>query len=148
MTSERIYKGRNGKLILTDLSVVIKRGLWGSLLTHGVKGEKTIPYKNIIAVQFKKAGFTAGYIQFTIPGGIESKGGVIDAAHDENTVTFYWGKNDAFSEAKRIIEENMSQPVTSQKSPLDDLEKLAGLKEKGIITEDEFQKKKTQILGL
>jgi hypothetical protein len=33
-------------------------------------------------------------------------------------------------------------------SNLDELEKLATLKDKGIITEEEFQKKKKQILGL
>lgn len=33
-------------------------------------------------------------------------------------------------------------------SNLDDLEKLASLKEKGVITEEEFQAKKKQLLGL
>jgi hypothetical protein len=33
-------------------------------------------------------------------------------------------------------------------SNLDELEKLAGLKEKGIITEEEFNQKKKQLLGL
>ena len=31
---------------------------------------------------------------------------------------------------------------------IDELERLAGLKEKGIITEEEFQAKKKQLLGL
>ena len=35
-----------------------------------------------------------------------------------------------------------------QTSDLDDLEKLSGLKDKGIITEDEFKAKKKQLLGL
>lgn len=35
-----------------------------------------------------------------------------------------------------------------QNSSIDDLEKLALLKEKGIITEDEFSAKKKQVLGL
>jgi len=33
-------------------------------------------------------------------------------------------------------------------SSLDELEKLAALKEKGIITEEEFNHKKKQILGM
>ena len=43
------------------------------------------------------------------------------------------------------------EPIKSEstkESDLEDLEKLAELKEKGIITEDEFQAKKKQILGL
>ena len=31
---------------------------------------------------------------------------------------------------------------------MDELEKLAGLKEKGVITEDEFEAKKKQLMGL
>ncbi len=38
--------------------------------------------------------------------------------------------------------------IASGKSDLNDLEKLAELKSKGIITEEEFQAKKKQILGL
>ncbi|WP_414858413.1 SHOCT domain-containing protein [Phormidesmis priestleyi] len=39
-------------------------------------------------------------------------------------------------------------PVANNNSDLDQLEKLASLKEKGIISEEEFQAKKKQILGL
>lgn len=41
-----------------------------------------------------------------------------------------------------------SQPVTQGISNADELEKLAALKEKGIITQDEFDAKKKQLLGL
>lgn len=59
-------------------------------------------------------------------------------------------------EVRRLIEERDS-PVTKsapqvQTAPEPDiyeqLEKLAALKEKGIVTEDEFQAKKAQLLGL
>ena len=48
------------------------------------------------------------------------------------------------------IEDRMvsSQEGTPKSSGLDDLEKLANLHEKGIITEEEFNAKKKQILGL
>ena len=42
---------------------------------------------------------------------------------------------------------NGSSSITKVNN-LEDLEKLAELKEKGIITEEEFQAKKKQILGL
>ncbi|WP_353122078.1 PH domain-containing protein [Dysgonomonas capnocytophagoides] len=56
------------------------------------------------------------------------------------------------SVGERLIQEynlqRNDETVTSTFLSLDDLEKLAGLKEKGIISEEEFQQKKRQILGL
>lgn len=51
---------------------------------------------------------------------------------------------------KEAIEEKMrsNEKVEIKTSDLDQLEKLAELKEKGIITEEEFNAKKKQILGL
>ena len=40
-------------------------------------------------MQFKRPGFTGnGYIQFSYPGSVDSKKGLLDATRDENTVTF------------------------------------------------------------
>jgi len=39
-------------------------------------------------------------------------------------------------------------PAEPEPSYIDELEKLAGLRDKGIITEEEFQAKKKQLLGL
>ena len=50
-------------------------------------------------------------------------------------------------EAKETILRLLSSPSPSN-SGVDDLEKLSELKEKGVITEEEFQQKKKQILGL
>ena len=131
--------------------MIIKRGIKGFLLGGGMlRGDKTIPYSSIIAVQLKKAGLTAGYIQLTLKGGSEAKAGLFQSVKDENTINFYNNKNKDFEEAKRLIEEKISagnvQP--NKKSELDELEKLAELKEKGIITEEEFNAKKKSILGL
>jgi hypothetical protein len=41
-----------------------------------------------------------------------------------------------------------SQPSQSQPSYLDELEKLGDLRDKGIITDEEFEAKKKQLLGL
>ncbi len=143
------YKGYNGTLILTPTGVIIKRGLKGFLLGGGMlRGDKTIPYSSIIAVQLKKAGLTAGYIQLTLIGGSEAKGGLFQSYRDENSINFYNWDNKKFEEAKQIIEERMGQHPSHKKSELDDLEKLALLKEKGVITKEEFEKKKKQLLGI
>ncbi len=43
---------------------------------------------------------------------------------------------------------NFTSPGSKTASSLDELEKLASLKEKGIITEAEYEKKKKQIPGI
>jgi len=147
---DKEYKGYNGTLLLTSTGVVIKRGAKGFLFGGGMlRGDKTIPFSSIVAVQLKKAGMTAGYLQLSLRGGSEAKGGLFQSTTDENTVNFYSGSNGKFAEAKQIIEEHMSQSHGNNgKSDLGDLEKLAELKEKGIITQAEFEAKKKQLLGL
>jgi len=79
----------------------------------------------------------------TLKGGSEAKAGLFQSVKDENTINFYNNKNKDFEEAKRLIEEKISAgDVQSNKSDLGELEKLAELKEKGIITEEEFNAKK------
>lgn len=147
------YKGYNGTIILTDTGVVIKRGAKGFLLGGGMlRGDKTIPYGSIVAVQCKKAGIMSGYLQLSLRGGSEAKSGVNEAVKDENTVTFQANKNKMFLELKELIEQKMHQysqgGQVSNSTQVNDLEKLARLKEKGIITDEEFTAKKKQLLGL
>lgn len=148
------FKGYNGTLILTDTGVIIKRGVKGFLLGGGMlRGDKTIPYSSIVAVQLKKAGMTAGYIQLTLKGGSEAKSGLFQSTTDEHSINFHsafgGNNNELFNEAKKLIEERINAINSPAKnSGLDDLEKLAALKEKGIISEEEFQAKKKQLLGL
>jgi hypothetical protein len=148
MAESKEYKGYNGTLTLTDTGVIIKRKK-GFLLGGGkLRGEKTIPYSNIIAVQLKKAGWTGGYLQLTLAGGSGGKGGLFRSTMDANTVCFYKSKNQNFEEAKEIIERHISGGSQKATSNLDELERLASLKEKGIITQDEFDAKKKSLLNL
>ena len=149
MSEPKEFKGYNGTLILMDSGVIIKRGLKGFLLGGGmIRGDKTIPYSSIVAVQLKKAGLTAGYLQLTLKGGSEAKGGLFQSATDENSINFYGGKNKLFEEARGLIEKRMGEGPHKTSSNLDELEKLAGLKEKGIITQEEFEAKKRSLLGI
>lgn len=144
------YKGYNGTIILTDAGVIIKRGAKGFLFGGGMlRGDKTIPYTSIVAVQLKKAGMVAGYLQLTLKGGSEAKSGLMQSTTDENTVNFHARKNKDFHEAKEKIEARISQTSGSQqsRSSADELEKLAALKEKGILSQAEFDNEKAKILG-
>ena len=68
---------------------------------------------------------------------------------DETLLRYNPDRHLLFEEAKEIIEERISRDnKPSENSSLNDLEKLAELKEKGIITEEEFKGKKKQLLGL
>lgn len=144
-------KGMNGQLELLEEKIRIKRQGFMSLLTQGLKGDKEILIKQISSIQFKKvASFTSGYIQFAFLGGGETKGGLFDAVDDENTIMFNKRQQTSFEEIKSMIESRISE-IENQKitnESINDLEKLAELKEKGIITEEEFSAKKKQILGL
>ena len=144
-------KGVNGTLELLENRVRIKRKGALSLMLHGLKGDKEILIKQISSIQFKKASnFTNGYIQFAFLGGTEAHGGLLQATQDENTVVFNKWQMSAFEEIKSILEEKMVESTKEVKSgsSLNDLEKLAELKDKGVITEEEFEAKKKQILGL
>ena len=147
---KNLYYGYNGQLLLTDTGIVIKRsGLLMSFLSGGMfRGDKTIPYSSIVAVQFRRAGIQFGYIQFSIRGGGEAKGGLMEASKDENSITFLRRSNESFEEAKSRIEARMNEGNSPKHNSLDDLEKLAELKSKGIITQEEFDLKKKSLLGI
>jgi hypothetical protein len=156
MSSEPVYsiKGVQDTLEVYDNKVTITpKGVMG-FLNKGMKGTKTIPFSSITAVQYKKAGgFTNGYLQFSLLGGIESRGGLLAATQDENTFMFASKLNKKVEEIKKYIEnkvESLKETASQKQSPLsisDELEKLAALKEKGIITEEEFQSAKKQLIG-
>ncbi len=124
----------------------------------GVKGDKTLYYSDITSVQFKKPGVAAGYIQFAIPGGVEATGGVFNATTDENTVTF---NGDAefiayVEEAVKYIEEKIGEykrgkggtTIVQALSAADEPKKYKELLEMGAITQEEFDAKKKELLGL
>lgn len=136
----RIYED---KLSLTP------RGVLG-FLNKGLKGTKEIPFQSITAIQIKAAGLlTNGYIQFTIPGGKESKGGLLAAVHDENTFMFKKSENETVEKAKLFIQEKikLSKAPVSNISKADELAKLAALKASGAISDAEFSQLKTELLN-
>lgn len=97
--------GSNGQIRLTRNRVIISRkGFWG-FMSQGLSGDKEIPINRITAVQFKLPdNLTKGYLQLSIQGGIESRGGVFNAANDENTVLFESDHQADFEEIKRYID--------------------------------------------
>ncbi|PFA26739.1 hypothetical protein CN390_27865 [Bacillus cereus] len=130
----------------------IKRKGALNFFNHGLDGEKTIDINNLTGIQVKKAGFTNGYIQFIFLGSQESKKGVFAATQDENTVMFAKKEQKMADEIKEYIEgflANKSKPqVAATVSGADEILKYKELLEQGILTEEEFQAKKKQLLGI
>ncbi len=155
MPSEIIMKfeGNNGQIELYRDKLIIKRKGLTALITQGLtKGEKTIYINQITGIQLKLGGLLVGYIQFTLPGGIESRKGVFDAQKDENSVTFSGILNQSATQLKEKIEELMQKSKQNTNpvfvSGADEIKKFKQLLDEGIITKDEFDKKKKELLGL
>jgi hypothetical protein len=86
-------------------------------------------------------------------GGKEAKSGIFQATSDENTIMFTKDNQQDFIEIKNAIEEHLFQPQNQDRNEkanlgINDLYKLAKLRDEGIITEEEFQAKKRQILDI
>lgn len=97
--------GVGDSLRLTRTRVIITpKGLMG-FVSKGLKGSKEIPISRITAIQFKPAGaLFNGYIQFSLMGSNEAKGGLLEAGKDENTVMFTSDQQPNFYEAKQYID--------------------------------------------
>lgn len=146
-----VLNGLNGKLKLYENRVEIKRLGFGAKLVYGTftAGDKTIYLQDITGVEVKKPGITVGYIQLTLPGGIEKTSGAFKARIDENTVTFAQ-KND-YKIALKIKEkiEELKTKIstgTATVSVVDEIKKVKELLDIGAITKEEFEKIKRELL--
>lgn len=150
-----VAKGNSGQLTVYPDRIVISHRGFSALLAGGNRGDKEVGIAQITAIQWKSAGLTAGYIRFTFAGSSEKSGGAINAQKDENAVTFNMGKQQKeFEQARALIEEyraalaRPAQAVAAPVSSADELAKWAGLRDQGLITADDFEAKKRQLLGL
>lgn len=152
-----------GKSIIriSDNTLTISRPGLVSKMAMGFTGEKTILINQISGVQIKKVGFARGYIQFILAGTKEVKSGIIGGKIDENVVysdsSFKRSNkeiNADFEEIKKYIEEfNANQKsnntvVQNIKTPIEQIKDLKELLDMGAITQEEFDKKKKELLNL
>lgn len=98
------------------------------------------------AVQFMEPGaWLAGYIQFSIQGALEWQGQV---NQDENAMQFDKGDADDFRALRDFVQgkiESSGKPPSF--SIADELQKLATLRDQGVLTEEEFKEQKAKLLG-
>lgn len=151
-----VLEGRQGKSLVVHGGTVkiIKKG-W----VFATQREKVLPIRNITSVEVKKPGpFVVGFIQFSIAGGharnssYSVTGGAFDAVQDENSVVFLG--DDKYMMALRIksyVEQygqSDNQATQVGFSIADEIAKLKRLADEGILSKEEFEAKKKQLLGI
>jgi hypothetical protein len=152
-------KGVNGQVYFDGNIIRIARKGALAFMTQGLKGDKEINVAQVSAVQFKKAGMiTNGYLQFSFLGGQESKSGLFDATKDENTVMFNVSQAGQFQAIKDAVQARTAEIMSARVAPpaamptapdpLAQIQQLGALRDQGLITPEEFDAKKTQLLGL
>lgn len=128
--------------VYEDKVTISPVGIMG-MIRKGLQGSRTIPFFSIWGIEFKKAGLTRGYIQFSLPGNLELKKGRGFQSADDNTFMFT-GQNEQAAEIAGYLEKRIQEAhkpkgsAADHGSISDEIEKLAGLKARGSITNDQF----------
>ncbi len=131
------------------------KGMLG-FFSKGVAGERKIFYKDIASIQFKDSSqLLSGFIEFYVIGHLTKQGGGLFAGtSNENRFTFYHKFLPLMYEIKDYVQKkinsinNQQTTVINPTSGADELRKFKQLLDEGIISQEEFDTKKKQILGL
>lgn len=148
-------RGRHMEVYDDKVVITTKAGIGSFLTGNASDGEKTIYYVDCIGVQFKKSGLQLGYLQLETASGIMNNRG--NNFFNENTFTFDGSKlpNDKMEEVADYIKKQVdlakkqrNAPAAAEVSPAEEIKKFKELLDSGIITQEEFDAKKKQLLGL
>jgi len=146
-------KGHNGQITIEgDWLTIERKGL--GRMGHS-KGDRRIPLASITAVQMRPAGaFANGFLKFTVPGSPELRGGLNAAGKDENAVIYRKSQQEEFNRVRERVEayiaqRNAPQPAAAPAQPdvTDQLKKLGELRDAGVLTNEEFETKKAELLA-
>jgi Domain of unknown function (DUF4429)/Short C-terminal domain len=152
-------KGHNGTVTFDGDFVTTERTGFLARASVG-KGTKRIPLASITAVQWKPAGgMINGFISFTVGGGTEARSRfgsqTVDASRDENSVVITKKQMPDFEQLRTAVELAIAQrhrpvPVAPAAPAAPDLfaqlEQLGKLRDAGVLTNEEFEAKKAELL--
>ena len=148
-------RGRSLK-VYEDRCIINVKASLGSFITGNVTdGEKTIYYSDCVGVQFKEAGTLIGYLQFETASNTMNQNS--DNFFNENTFTFDLSKisNEKMKDIRDYVQGQIRNFKSGNRnvqvqalSAADELKKYKDLLDSGIITQEEFDAKKKQLLGL
>ncbi len=116
-------------------------------------GSKKFYYSDLTSVQFRDPGMiTDGYMEFEYPG--SRSGNSSGAYSSENAIAFTNKDLDKMKEIYNYIDgkirgyKNKGNATVQQLSPADELKKFKELLDAGILTQEEFDAKKKELLGI
>lgn len=149
-------RGRYLKVYEDKCIIGTKAGVASFLTGNGSDGEKTIYYSDVLGVQFKRSGLQLGYLQLETSSGMMNNRG--DNFFNENSFTFDGDLDIRMEEVSTYVKKRVDEAKRSKGAPIvtqtvavssaDELKKFKELLDAGIITQDEFDAKKKQLLGL
>lgn len=153
-------KGSRGKHIdvFDNKCIITTKITLGSIITHNATdGEKTIYYRDCVGVQFRKSGMLIGYLQLETSSGMMNNHG--SNFFGENSFTFEPAQvsNEKMEEVANFIKNKIDEiksgvaqtpAIVSSVSPAEELMKFKQLLDCGVITQEEFDAKKKQLLDL
>lgn len=142
-----------------DEKVTVEHRGLRSLANHGGTGSQSIPYSSIANIDYKEPGLTRGHIIVTPMSGNQHGGGF--GGLDPIYAGSAWGKKNAIIFGKKhkeemdklvnFINKKISEAHSNNGSAVssaDEIAKFKKLLDDGTITQEEFDAKKKQLLGL
>ena len=154
-------KCTNGILIVYDDRIAISRRTVLGFFSQGLKGDKTFFYKDLSSVEYKKPSvFANGYIKFIVAGTKETNQKIgflgnttLEASKDPNTLILRAFNKEIPQKSEEIynfiiekIKECKTNTIQNNISNADEIMKFKKLLDKGIITQEEFERKKQELL--
>ena len=149
--AELYAKGSNGLITIDGDWLTIDRKGFGR--AGHLTEVRRIALASITAVQLRHARvFTHGFIRFAVAGSPEFRGGLQNAMRDENAVTFRRGQARGFNMIRAAVEQYISAHHAGARSGAgepdipEQVKKLGELRDEKLITDEEFEAKKAQLL--
>ncbi|MEH0110633.1 DUF4429 domain-containing protein [Tersicoccus sp. MR15.9] len=157
MSEPIMVKGYTGAIEFDGTFITIHRTGMRARLTVG-KGDKRIPISALQGTQWRPAGgLTNGFLQLVISGSSETKSQfgsqAMSAVNDENSVMFTRKQEAEFAHLRQVLDQALAARIAghgaqpAQPDVTDQLAKLAQLRDSGVVTPEEFEAKKTELLG-
>lgn len=140
-----LFKGWRSEIEIINSSVVIRQ--------KPDMADHTIPFSQIVSTIIKKPGLMSNgliFIQTVGSKGTSATMSKLDYASDKNSVFFSREMYDEALAFKKHLDELLAAPATtaSEATSYSQLTELKNLLDQGIITQEDFDLKKKQILGL
>lgn len=148
-------RGKSMQVYEDYVVIKVKSGVGSFVTGNYTDGEKTIYYSDCIGVQFKESTYAIiGYIQLETASGLMNN--QANNFFNENTFLFddITYKNDEMREVFEYIRSRIDEvkkgktSAVIQTTPADEIKKYKELLDIGAITQEEYDIKKKELLGL